>query len=89
MRVTVAYVAPGVEVLIAVELDDGATIADAIGASRIAERIGVDATLHGYAVFGKRANSDTALFDGDRVEITRPLVFDPKTARRRRAARSR
>jgi hypothetical protein len=89
MRVNVAYVAPGAEVLIAVELDDGATVADALGASRIAERFGVDVTSHGLAVFGKRANPDTLLVDGDRVEITRPLVCDPKTARRRRAARSR
>jgi len=89
MRVNVAYVAPGAEVLIAVELDDGATVADALGASRIAERFGVDVTPHGLAVFGRRANPDTPLVDGDRVEITRPLVCDPKTARRRRAARSR
>lgn len=85
MRVHVAYVAPGIEALIAVELVEGATVADAIVASRIA----VDATVHRYAVFGKRANADTLLADGDRVEITRPLVCDPKTARRRRAARSR
>ena len=85
MRVHVAYVAPGVEVLVAVELDEGATVGDAIAASRIT----VDIPVHRYAVFGKRANADTLLADGDRVEITRPLVCDPKTARRRRTARSR
>ena len=89
MRIHVAYVAPGVEVLTAVELADGATVKDAIVASRIVDRIGSDAAGHGYAVFGKRANADTPLADGDRVEITRPLACDPKTARRRRAARSR
>lgn len=40
-------------------------------------------------VFGQlRSLSDPAL-DGDRIEIYRPLVADPKTSRRRRAARQR
>ena len=38
-----------------------------------------------FAVFGKRAAADAALADGDRVEISRPLVADPKESRRRRA----
>jgi len=89
MRVEVAYVAPGVEILIAVELDEGASVSDAIAASRILERLGHDAAALGYAVFGKRPRADAPPGDGDRVELTRPLVCDPKAARRRRAARPR
>ena len=89
MRVEVAYVAPRVEILIAVELDEGASVSDAIAASRILERLGNDAATLGYAVFGKRTSASAPLADGDRVELTRPLVCDPKAARRRRAARPR
>ena len=36
--------------------------------------------------FGQRAEGITPLADGDRVELTRPLVADPKRVRRKRAA---
>ena len=58
------------------ELDDGATVADALAVC------GVDAPV---AVFGERASADRPLEDGDRIEVLRPLVADPKDARRRRA----
>lgn len=62
------------------DLPRGATVADAIAAARLA---GPDHT--GLAVFGERVDADRVLADGDRVELLRPLVADPKEARRRRA----
>ena len=47
--------------------------------------LALDRAKLGYAIFGQRARADTPLRDGDRVELTRPLVADPKDARRRRA----
>ncbi|MFT4676224.1 MAG: putative ubiquitin-RnfH superfamily antitoxin RatB of RatAB toxin-antitoxin module [Patiriisocius sp.] len=38
-------------------------------------------------IYGKKVSRSQILKDGDRVEIYRPLVFDPKQARRNRAAR--
>jgi putative ubiquitin-RnfH superfamily antitoxin RatB of RatAB toxin-antitoxin module len=40
-------------------------------------------------IFGVIASLQDAVHDGDRVEIYRPLVADPKEARRVRAVRSR
>ncbi|ASP18251.1 RnfH family protein [Neisseria sp. 23W00296] len=37
-------------------------------------------------IFGRQTKDDTVLQNGDRVELYRPLLIDPKTARRRRAA---
>ena len=62
-------------------LPDGARLADALDASGWAG----DAEVVAYAVFGQRAEAGTPLRDGDRVELLRPLVADPKDARRRRA----
>ncbi|WP_424682386.1 RnfH family protein [Frateuria sp. YIM B11624] len=62
----------------------GATVADAIAAIDL----GDDAALvdpQRLGIFGKRVPPGQALRDGDRVEIYRPLVLDPKEARRRRA----
>jgi len=48
-------------------------------------RLGLASSEIGYAIFGQRAHPDTPLADGDRVELLRPLVADPKDLRRRRA----
>ena len=86
LTVTVAYAAPGVEALVTVTLPPGATIDDAIAASGIAARLGLDGARLECAIFGQRAKVGTPLADGDRVELTRPLTADPKQARRKRAA---
>ena len=44
--------------------------------------------ISGYAVFGERVAPGARLRNGDRLELLRPLVLDPKEARRRRAARA-
>jgi putative ubiquitin-RnfH superfamily antitoxin RatB of RatAB toxin-antitoxin module len=86
VRVTVAFGAPGVEIIVDVEVAPGATLADAVDVSGVVPRCGVDPAHLGFAVHGRRAGADTPLTDGDRVEILRPLVGDPKSVRRRRAA---
>ena len=64
-----------------VELAPGATIADAVGAAGLQD----DLESVGVAVFGVQATPGTVLQDGDRIELLRPLLVDPKEARRRRA----
>ena len=64
-----------------VELPEGATVATAVTAAGFAG----DAEIVGHAVFGVRATLETVLRDGDRVELLRPLLADPKESRRRRA----
>jgi len=39
----------------------------------------------GLAIFGQRCDPTRLLCDGDRLELCRPLVVEPKAARRRRA----
>ncbi|CAD0337640.1 RnfH family protein [Xanthomonas hortorum] len=66
------------------DLPDGATVAEAIAASGLA----VDQPLAAQAIHGVIARPDQVLRDGDRVELLRPLLLDPKEARRRRAGPS-
>ena len=63
------------------ELPVGATLADALAAAGWSDAEGIS----GSAIFGVNAALDTVLRDGDRVELLRPLLMDPKEARRRRA----
>ena len=67
---------------IVLELGEGACVADALRAAGVS---GSGEPLE-CAVFGVTATLATQLHDGDRVELLRPLVADPKDARRRRAA---
>lgn len=83
--VTVAYAAPGTEAIVRVTVEDGATVADAVAASGLRERLALPGAI-AYAIHGQAATSATPLADGDRVEITRPLVADAKAVRRARAA---
>jgi len=85
LNVTVAYAAPGVEALVPVVLPAGATIADAVAASGLFARLSLPPTI-AYAIHGQRAAPDTPLADGDRVELTRPLIADAKAVRVARAA---
>jgi len=64
-----------------VQLPDGATVADAIVAAALD---GSDA-CPAVAVHGLLARPLQLLRDGDRVELLRPLLADPKDNRRRRA----
>jgi putative ubiquitin-RnfH superfamily antitoxin RatB of RatAB toxin-antitoxin module len=88
MRVHVAYAAPGSELVIALDVADGATVADALRIADVAQRIGMVPDDAGLAIFGQRVDGSTPLRDGDRVEITRPLACDPKVARHARAVGS-
>ena len=63
-----------------VQLPEGATVHDAV----MAAGWGADLEAVAYAVFGQRVEDDAPLCDGDRVELLRPLLADPKEARRQR-----
>lgn len=65
------------------EIADGATVAMAVDACGWS----LDAEFTALAVFGVAASADTPLHDGDRVELLRGLLVDPKQARRLRAER--
>jgi putative ubiquitin-RnfH superfamily antitoxin RatB of RatAB toxin-antitoxin module len=86
MRVEVVFALPDCHDAVSVEVAAGATVAQALAASGLAERHpGID--LSRVGVFGRSVCADQLLREGDRVEVYRPLVLDPKEARRRRARR--
>ncbi len=87
IHVEVAYAREAQQALLPVRGPQGLTIAEAIERSGIVQRFPeIDLTANKVGVFGKVAKLDTALADGDRVEIYPPLIADPKQARKSRAA---
>ncbi len=85
--VEVAYAEPARQFLRRVTLAEGATIADAIAASKLEAELGIDLSSLACGIWSKPKPRDTRLADGDRVELYRPLLADPKDARRKRATR--
>lgn len=62
------------------------TVKDAIQESGFeAQHPDVAWQVSGVGIFGKRVKPDDTVRAGDRIEIYRTLVFDPKESRRRRA----
>ncbi len=87
LRVEVAYARADRQFVIPVELDPGATLVDAVAASGILARCPeIDLEKNRVGVFGKLAKLDRIVRDGDRIEIYRPLIGDPKEIRRQLAA---
>ncbi len=70
-----------------VTVPENATVAQALAAANLAlhwPQVEIDPDR--LAIFSQRCELDQALHDGDRIEILRPLLIDPKQARLRRAA---
>jgi putative ubiquitin-RnfH superfamily antitoxin RatB of RatAB toxin-antitoxin module len=78
MRIEVVYALAREQKIVVVRLPAGACAGDAVAASELGAgrwRLGIG---------GRVVNADQVLHDGDRVEILRPLLVDPREARRRR-----
>jgi uncharacterized protein len=85
LRVEVLYCAgPQLADLTELHLPEGATVADALNASGLRERHGALIDGLRVGVWNKPKEPSTPLRDGDRVELYRPLLVDPKEARRQR-----
>jgi putative ubiquitin-RnfH superfamily antitoxin RatB of RatAB toxin-antitoxin module len=87
IRVQVCYPSAPRPLLREVALPEGSLLRDALAASAI-DVPGLDLAACPVGIFGKKKAPDTVLRDGDRVEIYRPLVADPKDARRRRVGKN-
>ena len=89
INVEVAYALPEKQIIRAVNVDAGTTIGAAIVQSGIMmdfPELEFELEDAKVGIFGKAVAMTTVLSDGDRVEIYRPLIADPKEVRRQRAA---
>jgi putative ubiquitin-RnfH superfamily antitoxin RatB of RatAB toxin-antitoxin module len=71
-----------------VQLPEGADVRQALAASGLAGAFpGLDLEQADVGVWGRRATLAQLLREGDRVEVYRGLLADPKVARRERFAK--
>jgi uncharacterized protein len=86
VKIEVAYAGLDTQLIIELKVEDGATVEQAIRQSGILQKFPeIDLAVNKVGIFGKRVLLQHPLRAGDRVEIYRRLVADPKLARRQRA----
>ncbi len=86
--VEIVYAEAQCAVVKPLSLPQGASLAHALQlAAQDADLRGLDLSRMPLGIFGRLAQPDQVLHDGDRIEIYRPLAEDPKIARRKRAMR--
>ena len=90
LRVEVVYALRDQQVLTLLEMEEGASVREAIESSGILRQFPEIELVQGrVGIFGKPVDPNSLLRDGDRVEIYRSLEADPKETRRRRVKRNR
>ena len=90
INIEVAYALPDKQALIQLTVEPGTTAMAAAEQSGIVDRF-EGLTLEGakLGVFGKAVPNTHVMSSGERVEIYRPLLIDPKEVRKARAAEAR
>ncbi len=91
LSVEVAYALPERQCILQIEVAPGTTALEAVRQSAIEGEfpdLSVDESS-ALGIFGQSVPASQVLKNGDRVEIYRPLLIDPKEVRRARAARAR
>lgn len=89
IRVEVAYALPDRQLVVPLQVKKGTTLFEAAVQSGIATKFdGLDLEKAPMGIFGRaeRKPKERVLEDGERVEIYRSLIADPKEVRKKRAA---
>ena len=87
--VEVVYALPERQYLRTVKLEEGSNVEQALLASGLLElRKDIDLKKNKLGIYSRPVKLADTVNDGDRIEIYRPLIADPKELRRIRAERS-
>jgi len=90
ISIEVAFALPERQLIMTVEVDPETTMYDAVVESGILAKFPeIDLESCSMGIFGKaeKKPKDVQVNDGDRIEIYRPLIADPKEVRKMRAAK--
>ena len=89
IQVEVAYALPEKQYLRQISLPDGSSVEQAIVASGLLTlRTDIDLNKNKVGIYSRSVKLTDTVHAGDRIEIYRPLIADPKELRRQRAERS-
>jgi putative ubiquitin-RnfH superfamily antitoxin RatB of RatAB toxin-antitoxin module len=91
VKIEVAYALPQQQKIITLEVPDRTTVFEAAQRSNITDFfVGLELSDVSMGIFGQLVKKphEYCVREGQRVEIYRPLIIDPKVARANRAAKA-
>ena len=91
MVVEVAYALPHKQKIVSLSVPEGTTMSEAVALSRMDDFFPeLDVARCPLGIFGKTVPkpAERVLLPGERVELYRPLIADPKEVRKQRAAKA-
>lgn len=89
INIEVAYALPTKQTIVDIAIKEGTTVEEAIQASNILEQFpDIDLKSTKVGIWSRVVKLRDTLTDGDRIEIYRPLIADPKEIRKRRAEKA-
>lgn len=89
ISVEVVYALPEKQYQLYVKVEQGSTVEQAIKQSGLLElRREIDLSSNKVGIYSRAVKLSDVVDEGDRIEIYRPLIADPKELRRQRAERS-
>nr|WP_314985635.1 RnfH family protein [uncultured Pantoea sp.] len=89
ISVEVVYALPEKQYQLYVKVEQGSTVEHAILKSGLLElRREIDLASNKVGIYSRPMKLDDVVNEGDRIEVYRPLIADPKELRRQRAERA-
>ena len=89
LNTEVAFAQPDRQSIIEVAIGEGSTVREVIEASKIVQIYPeIDLDKYKVGIWSRVVKLDVSVSDGDRIEIYRPLIADPKEVRKRRAEKA-
>lgn len=86
LAIEVVLALPSRQALISLRVEPGTTVETALGESGIGDKFpDQDLAKFQAGIWGKPVGREHVLKDGDRLELYRPLLIDPRVARRQLA----
>lgn len=87
LNIELVYALPGRVFRWRLAVPEGSRVGDALAAAALADAgVAAEGFAGRVGIFGKLVDPSQRLRDGDRIELYRPLLIDPKDARRKRAS---
>ncbi|MGY3914977.1 RnfH family protein [Aeromonas australiensis] len=89
LNIEVVYALPQQQTVIALRVAPGTCVQAAIEQSGIVQKHPeIDLAVNKFGIYSRPVKRSEPLHDGDRIEIYRPLIADPREMRKKRAEKA-
>ncbi|NCN44119.1 MAG: RnfH family protein [Piscirickettsiaceae bacterium CG_4_9_14_3_um_filter_43_564] len=88
MIIEVAYALPDEQFLSEESVEEGTTVGEALKVSKLLKKF-PDLNIDSVGIFSQEVSLDRVLREGDRIEVYRPLIANPRERRRKQVEEDR